>query len=429
MAFYRRIIGTLLVVLILLILCSSFFLQLDNRFHLPTSDGDASTTTYSTKQVNTSHSSSSRKANGNAYLEHHFPECIVPNNRLNLTARRGRYSHIPSSKSQSQSHAARYDHVSCFVMKARYNCAYRPDHNFTVASDYELVWNSAKETTTTTTTTTTTSAKEEEEEDDDSTRDECNPRTVIDGIGGPQGIFQNLSLDRTSRHQRPYLNVLMQGNSYVRQIWEALVCGFATQITDLRVQAGGPGISSKALQHRQGRPVNQTGTSVNFTQAKRYGCHGTESADIRKYYRRRAILPPNNLANCNDNVAMVEFGHVVRFYYLFQPTMYEPETLQHIYKEFLGISKEDGVDVLVWNHVLKEPQNETVGLSVGRRIPVESWMWNLRGLQLRDLGRYFGANGPWIHNPPDFHSCLPGVPDDQVNLLLFLILTGYELDE
>jgi hypothetical protein len=105
--------------------------------------------------------------------------------------------------------------------------------------------------------------------------------------------------------------------------------------------------------------------------------------------------------------------------------MYDKETLTHIYQTVLGIPN-DELDVLVWNNVLKEPQNTTLVPSK-RQIPVEALMWKLRELQLRDVGQYFGANNPWIKNPPDYHPCMPGVPDDEVDILLFLILTGQGL--
>jgi hypothetical protein len=32
-------------------------------------------------------------------------------------------------------------------------------------------------------------------------------------------------------------------------------------------------------------------------------------------------------------------------------------------------------------------------------------------LQMRDLKRWFGANNPGIHSPPNVHPCMPGVPE------------------
>ena len=43
----------------------------------------------------------------------------------------------------------------------------------------------------------------------------------------------------------------------------------------------------------------------------------------------------------------------------------------------------------------------------------------------RDLGRWFGADNPWITWPPDRnHGCMPGMPDDdEVNILLWYMLS------
>ena len=46
---------------------------------------------------------------------------------------------------------------------------------------------------------------------------------------------------------------------------------------------------------------------------------------------------------------------------------------------------------------------------------------NLKNIQKRDTGQYFGANNPWITDVPDGHPCLPGIPDDEVNLLLMIL--------
>ena len=44
-------------------------------------------------------------------------------------------------------------------------------------------------------------------------------------------------------------------------------------------------------------------------------------------------------------------------------------------------------------------------------------------IQKRDIGRWFGADNPWITNVPDNHACMPGPPDDEINLIMFLIFS------
>ena len=56
-----------------------------------------------------------------------------------------------------------------------------------------------------------------------------------------------------------------------------------------------------------------------------------------------------------------------------------------------------------------------------------TWPKNIqlfKTIQQRDSRQWFGANNPWIIDPPDKHACMPGLPDDEVNLLLYLIISN-----
>ena len=44
-----------------------------------------------------------------------------------------------------------------------------------------------------------------------------------------------------------------------------------------------------------------------------------------------------------------------------------------------------------------------------------------RRLQELHVGRWSGCDNPGMDNVPDIHPCMPGVPDDEVNLLLYLL--------
>ncbi len=345
-------------------------------------------------------------------LEENYPECRLPTNYTSIhLATMGAYVNVLDSHPP-------YDHISCFVMKARYNCAYRPDAPFDMAHNYELVLRFP------------TNIKD------------CRLKDLI----GDTFKEWNLSLSATNitpqqdEWTKPRYHVMLQGNSFVRQLWEALVCKvllFQRQtipVTAFSVQVGGPGIALKDFTARENRPVrvDELGyPTTNISHLQKVGCHGEAKIDISAYYRRKAVVPPN-LPHCNDNVAMIDIADQWRFYYLFKPTMYTPETLDYIYRQRFGISPDHSDDDLwlLWNSVLKEPQNVTASFfsSVTRQISLESWIWTLRDLQLRDLGRYFGANNPWISKPPDFHACMPGPPDDQVNLLFYLLWSGYKME-
>jgi hypothetical protein len=319
----------------------------------------------------------------------------------------------------------RYDHLSCFVMKFRYNCAnQQPDHKV-VASDYQL------------------HISEPPLDDDNnanvnssggSGREVCDlPNLIEKTIGGPSGVAKRVLLSRrnnSSSEEQQRVHVLMLGNSYIRQVWEALVCGFGLQITDFKVQVRGLDSSAAGTKKRGKKLVtkDELGRSIDLAQAKANGCHSGPS-NLSDSYREGSIVPPN-MADCNDNVAMVEFGHQIRFYYIFHPQKYAPEALRHIYESWGLLAKGENttgvVDVLVWNTDGKGGDSSGL-LSWEHEIP-GTWKEKLQKLQYREIGQFFGANNPWVQNPPDGHPCMPGVPDDEVNLLLLqlLLLMGGE---
>jgi hypothetical protein len=162
--------------------------------------------------------------------------------------------------------------------------------------------------------------------------------------------------------------------------------------------------------------IDEIGEIIGLEQAKQGGCHATIS--VTQFYRPNVSLPPT-ISDCNDNIGMVEFGGAIRFYYLFHSPLYENKALVHIYRNIFGIPRNSELDVFVWN-------------TDGRKKPVErpnrkinfEMLGALKGIQQRDLGLYFGENNPWVYDPPGYHPCMPGVPDDEVNLLLFWLLVG-----
>jgi hypothetical protein len=84
------------------------------------------------------------------------------------------------------------------------------------------------------------------------------------------------------------------------------------------------------------------------------------------------------------------------------------------------------VDILVYNSDQRQLPFVSQ-IKASRVINVQTWKPALEEMQIRDLGRYFGADNPWITNPPDGHPCMPGMPDDEVHLLLYSLLTGYNV--
>lgn len=358
-------------------------------------------------------------------IQEKYPECQLNTTTTKTISLSQMGSYVPAVD-----RTPLYNHM-CFIMKARYNCAYRPDAPFRMAYHYELVLQLHPNDNTTTSNNNTMN------------KESCRIKALIrDTLQEWNTAEWKMRSTPTTRQQ----HVMIQGNSFARQLWEALVCGIVSSsytshlVTDFGVQQGGPGISIEDFTIRNNRPVgmDELGTRLtNQSVLDQTGCHGESKSDISAYYRRSAATPPN-LPGCNDNVATIELGRQWRFSYIFKPTMYTPEALEYIYKDRLGAVSnsptinEDVEWHVVWNSVLREPQNITPPLLFSvphRKLDIESWLWTLRKLQLRDLNWYFGANNPWISKPPDYHACMPGIPDDQVHLLLYLLWTDYSFEK
>eukprot|EP00539_Tryblionella_compressa_P000484 CAMPEP_0178747746 /NCGR_PEP_ID=MMETSP0744-20121128/8495_1 /TAXON_ID=913974 /ORGANISM="Nitzschia punctata, Strain CCMP561" /LENGTH=425 /DNA_ID=CAMNT_0020401021 /DNA_START=468 /DNA_END=1742 /DNA_ORIENTATION=- len=359
------------------------------------------------------------------YIQLHFPQCISTTGKIALNT-------MGSYQLRQQHTWKRYDHSTCFVMKARYNCAHPPQNNGTTprkASDYELVLNLSNNSATSNNSSPSTSSTAP-------SQSYCRIGELVEAMGGPG----NLNLPHKSELKSDGINntkpptkrtILIQGSSFVRQLWESLVCLFSSNITKIMVQEGGPTISLAAFQKRHGKKiqVEELGTRIdNMSRLEHEGCHGPDDNNITKFYDPLAEhVPTRNIYNCNDNIAMVEFDHKVRIHYMFRPEEYEPEAFETVYKEYWGINNAtETIDALVYNFGVRREGNfvpPSFQLAAARRqnINAREWLGQLKTIQLRDLGVYFGADNPWITHPPDYHPCMPGIPDDQAHLLLYLL--------
>jgi hypothetical protein len=96
------------------------------------------------------------------------------------------------------------------------------------------------------------------------------------------------------------------------------------------------------------------------------------------------------------------------------------ETLHHICDQ-LGIP-DHSVDVLVFN-MLAESKTS---LAYKQKVDNSPLLRTLSSLLQRwDIGPYCRTNNLWITHPPDKHPCMPGIPDDEVNVLFYLLFGGY----
>jgi len=345
----------------------------------------------------------------------------------------------------------RYDH-QCFAMKSRYNCAYPPPSretnsiNGTTGSDdaarpepatnYKLVLELPPP-----------GVDDFEDKEAEKEGRVCNFRRLVADLGGPIGVARAVQeLHGSGSHADTSYSIL--GNSYLRQVTEALECGWKDQITDLMVHVGGPpsdlnALDSPTLIHLEEMGVIDHRSNVSNSEVDLpEGCHGTRVPDIdlSGFYREGVVVPPQ-MSSCNDHVASVIFGGQhgepsLRFTYMFRHMKFAD--LIDIY-HMLGvddpISEVDRFVVVDESDIMDE-SNLNLGTGVyGRtknstavRRHVQDNMFtfpeisNFRLRQKKNIGRWFGADNPWLDEVPDTHACMPGVPDDEADLLLFAVL-------
>jgi hypothetical protein len=340
------------------------------------------------------------------YIQQHFPECLSSTGIIDL-AKMGRY--VRKSKRSK----FRYDHSTCFVMKHRYNCARPSNYTEPVAADYELVLNL--------------------QDDDDKTTSSshnsnkaCRIGHLVDALGGPTNILniptaaaahnthETTSTRRTSDASTPLpLQIVISGDSYLRQIFEALTCSFSDQITRMRLSMGGPSMSMKAMKERNNVPfqTNEVGSPIDdLYRIKTERC---QEGWTSSYYRDGVLNVPNtSIPSCNDNLGMVEFDHRVQFYYIFRPGVYSDDALEHIYSDFFEL-KDTRVRMFYNTALGKKSDITPTHITRESSININDWKNKMKDVQKQDLGIYYGADNPWITNPPDQHPWY-------VNIVLFI---------
>ena len=393
-----------------------------------------------------------------------------------------------SSSSPSSSFRPRYDHLSCFVMKARYNCAYskKPRGDGDSATDYKLVL-------------VENNTDYNNNINNINDGNFCDLRAIVDGWNGPKGIIQQNRHDQStttyaasttaSSTSTTIANIVFHGNSYLRQLLEAFVCGWRHDITNILVQRG-VGILSDS-KYAGLISYDQVGLDpiTNLSYIQQHGCRGAtkrgENWTISSYYnpadneemtgvqqqQQNVQVPSNMDPDCHDDLAMVEFHNSIRFYFVFRPHRYKnlSSIYEHHFMKPSPLLRPEDIDVMVFNDEmeLKYPKNMLEQLGRNKQFKdndnnnnnnkkrnkkrtskttTTNGQWNvtknsprniiwpsiLTFIQLQKDGepkRWFGANNPWITRPPDGHPCMPGVPDDEANLLLFALKYQLQIND
>lgn len=223
-------------------------------------------------------------------------------------------------------------------------------------------------------------------------------------------------------------NILILGNSFMRQVFEAIANRFRVAVTAGTLNDVSPPMGMKELQiSRRVSLRNFTFLHLPVQGRMNPGCHGY---NINAYYKHG---PPPSLKRCEDNVAWFELNGSLRIYYIFRPWAII-EGVRGVLKSFN--TSLDAIDVLVCNSdcgflsetklrdFLNEFKSSCPSNAEGKQyIDFGNVRANLQQQMARDANNKYGAmNG--VFERPDFHSCMPGIPDDEVDILFAAIATG-----
>eukprot|EP00041_Stephanoeca_diplocostata_P009581 m.148197 g.148197 ORF g.148197 m.148197 type:complete len:370 (-) comp17799_c0_seq1:739-1848(-) len=234
------------------------------------------------------------------------------------------------------------------------------------------------------------------------------------------------------------INLLFAGDSHLRQMFEAMACRWRDFVTGGTLVTGPldrPAMSNRVLGKRGKMkrflnrsdtilsPIEQIQRPDNAPNAMNPPCH--YSLDSSSYYKGGQFPPKQEPAEemCTDDLARIEYLDTLRIYYIFRSYAYEGE-LETVLRDYLGVDPQD-IDIVVHN----ENQNLDIKWSSTNRSPHFLDFSDVRGIlqkQLqRDAGTAYGATNAKMED--DGHPCLPGIPDDEIDVLFVALLTESEI--
>jgi hypothetical protein len=302
--------------------------------------------------------------------------------------------------------AVPYDHT-CKIMKARYNCAHGQSvQDGETATDWILGFSLRSGR-------------------------ECLMKDLLLRSGGVESVSKHIAKWSHRNSSDHKAHILLTGNSFLRQVFEAIICNYHKEhhslIKSVTVEMGGPDMAMQALRDHAQYATSSLGAMVDLESVA--GCHHPEPENTSHWYEPSVPLPPNT-ALCNDNIARVEIANVV-FYYVFRP---------YAYRDLGEVFVTLGWDVSKFDAVVSNEDIATQSVlstftkkGVTRVIDVKNLLDYFRRIQKQRLHKWFGADNIGVTggeqdigalNKPrtvDDHPCMPGVPDDEVDVLLFLL--------
>lgn len=208
-----------------------------------------------------------------------------------------------------------------------------------------------------------------------------------------------------------HVNILIAGSSYMRQVYETIVCRYRNLIRGGFLVVNPPDMSLATMKKYPLYGYEKMGHIVSM-ESMRGGCHGRKTND--RFFEPGVVIPRRVHSNCADDMSMVEFPGNLRIYYMFRHFQYGNDTVATFQR--MGLNLTD-VDALVTNN--HEQDNGPLLAHVTAPVfHVEELLPHLVRQQIKHIGRFFGADNVGMDHIPDGHPCMPGVPDDEADILL-----------
>ena len=143
------------------------------------------------------------------------------------------------------------------------------------------------------------------------------------------------------------------------------------------------------------------------------------------FYEPGVLVPDDTHANCTDDVAMVEFGGLIRFFYIFRLKYFD--SISDVLT-YLNLNPEH-IDAVVYDRSGGRPDEIKKVARAAHYIDFGSVISTLADHQRRDTGFFYSERDPFGHASSNLkvgHSCMPGLADDEHHLMLFLL--RYQLE-
>jgi hypothetical protein len=245
-------------------------------------------------------------------------------------------------------------------------------------------------------------------------RTECNVNTMVNYTGGVGQLARNIQAwsHRKGKRVPKHTNVLITGSSFMRQVYEALACRYNHLIVRGLVQLNS-NLSTRNFGVFAPLPSARSGLS----------CRGYNSS---QYFSAEVGAPHVLHESCQDSLSMVEYAGGLRVFYMFRQYLYDA-SLGKLFTA-LGLSPTD-VDVVVTNYESKF--NVAVMERVNPKVAVLHFEQVLPFFY-KTQEKYCGWSDTVV-NPgvgadhPDTHPCMPGIPDDEVDVLLLALAHGIKV--